>query len=444
MKILLLSFYFPPFNTIGAVRVGKLAKHLGVQGHDIRVVAADNLAIPKTLPLDVPVDRVLYTPWLNINRLPEDLARIRRRLLGPHPEVNPETGRHEPNLRSGQYSLRETRPSAALRAMDDLYRNLLNWPDNKAGWLPPALSGSRRYLADWSPDLIYASSPPPTSLVLGHLLSRRLGAPWVAEFRDRWSDDRYYPRPAWRMGLERRLERHIVSSAAGIVSVSEPWAENYRAKYAKPTAVIYNGIDLEDGDNEPGEGSPDSPYLRLVYTGGIYPGMRDPTPVFRALQLLDAEGDNVRMEFFGTEPGHVFPLAERYGVEKLITVRPHIPFKESMAVQRQGDILLLMQWNDPSEQGNIPGKLFEYLAARRPILGLGLETGVSASIIRDRCAGVFTNDPQAIADCLTAWLVRKRTAGHIAPLPESVQVGFSRAEQFGKLETFLSGVLGSA
>ena len=117
----------------------------------------------------------------------------------------------------------------------------------------------------------------------------------------------------------------------------------------------------------------------------------------------------------------------------------HVPvsYRESLAEQRRADVLLLMQWDDPREQGNIPAKLFEYLAARRPILGLGYEDGVPARIIRERQAGLISNDPDIIARQLAIWLDQKRRKGLIAPLPEAVCAGFSRDEQFAKLEDIL-------
>ena len=89
----------------------------------------------------------------------------------------------------------------------------------------------------------------------------------------------------------------------------------------------------------------------------------------------------------------------------------------------------------------MPAKLFEYLAARRPILGFGLEDGVPATIIRERSAGFFSNDPHAIAQRLKVWVEAKRKDGYLTPLPESVRTGFSRDEQFGKLEGFLNDLL---
>ena len=100
----------------------------------------------------------------------------------------------------------------------------------RVGWLPYAWGAGRRLLGGWRPDLVYASSPP-TCLVVGKLLAAHCDVPWIAEFRDRWSDDPYYPKPSWRQALEARLERRIVGSAQAIVTVSQPWAERYAGAY---------------------------------------------------------------------------------------------------------------------------------------------------------------------------------------------------------------------
>ena len=128
----------------------------------------------------------------------------------------------------------------------------------------------------------------------------------------------------------------------------------------------------------------------------------------------------------------------------LVFTQAHIPYAEAVAVQQAADVLLLLQWNDPKEQGNVPGKLFEYLGARRPILGLGLESGVPATIIRERSAGLYSNDPAAIARQLELWARAKREAGAVPALPEAACAGFSRDQQFRELDAFLRRLLGQA
>ena len=422
MNILLVSLYFAPANTMGALRVTSLARFLMDAGHDVRVITVADPGGPLTLNCDVPNENVLRTPQADVNWLPRRVAALRSAFTTAGAKTN------DPSPGSS---------AGLLHEASTFYTNALNWPDDRAGWLPYAWRAARKLLRTWRPDLVYASSPPPTCLLVGELLAARCGVPWVAEFRDRWSDDPYDAKPAWRQAIETRLERRIVGAALAIVTVSEPWAERYAAAYGKPTIVVLNGFEPADYAGHDSSGAVHSRLLEIVYTGGIYPGRRDPMPLFQALARSPALRAAVRVHFYGTTPAHVLPIASTVGVQDQIVVHAHVPRAEAVAVQQQADVLLLMQWNDPREQGNVPGKLFEYLGARRPILGLGLEDGVPARIIRERGAGSFCNDAAAIAAQLSAWLDAKRRLGRLPPLPPEVAAGFTRAEQFAKLVEFL-------
>jgi len=108
-------------------------------------------------------------------------------------------------------------------------------------------------------------------------------------------------------------------------------------------------------------------------------------------------------------------------------------------LQTSADILLLLQWNPKQDEGHIPAKLFEYLGARRPILLLGYEHGEPAEIIRERAAGFVADDPPTIARQLRTWIAQ-RPAG-IPPVDPRAREGMSRAEQFFKLEQFLTAIV---
>jgi glycosyltransferase involved in cell wall biosynthesis len=434
LKILIVSWYFPPVNTIGALRVGKFARFLIERGHDVGVVAGKHWGHPETLPLGVPLERVAYAESVDINAGPGAIAGLRARLLHPRGTAQltrPDTGDAD-----------HAQAKSVARRASELYRHLTNIPDNRIGWLPWTYMAGRRMCQTWQPDVVFGSGPPFTGLLAARALSSRLRVPWVAELRDRWADDPYSDAPRWRAVLDEALERRTVATAKALVTVTEPWAEFYRHKYGKPVATIYNGYDPLDFDFL---GSTDRPaprrHLVIGYTGGIYPGRRDPSPLFEALRMLGETAEEFRIVFCGTDPAHVLPLAERAGVKRLVEVRPAVPYKQSLEFQRQSDVLLLMQWNDPREQGNCPGKFFEYLASLRPILILGLDDGVPASIARERAAGVCINDPAAIASQLELWLREKDELGRVRSLPASAREGLSRNLQFEKLETFLSKVI---
>jgi glycosyltransferase involved in cell wall biosynthesis len=158
------------------------------------------------------------------------------------------------------------------------------------------------------------------------------------------------------------------------------------------------------------------------------------------MQSLNLSPDRIRMDFYGTNPDHVSPLAQKYGVESLVSVHPPVTHREAVELQQSADILLLMQWNDPREQGNVPGKLFEYMGARRPVLLLGLENGVPAAFLRERQAGFYGANPVSIAEQLKIWLDMKRNGG-IPPLPETSRSGLTRDDQYSKLDRFLGEIV---
>lgn len=438
LRILIVTWTFPPTSTMGAIRLGKLSNFLLRKGHDVWVISARDVHLPQTLDLDFPDSHVRRTPVPDVNWPSRFASRIirafkKRGINTPSTSIGASTHGQSENQGDGHNK------KSLLKRIDQFYMNLVNIPDAFVGWVPSAVWAGSKFLRAEKFDLIFASGPPFVALLIGHILSRLHNVPWVAEFRDRWADDQYYPPPPWRRRLNQRLERHLIGSATAIVTVSKPWAGNYRQSYSKPTKVIYNGYDPQDIDG-PGQGSPQTRALRIVHTGVIYPGRRDPTPLFEAVQRLDRDTE-VEIDFVGTREEYILPLAVRFKVEHLVKVHGRIPFRESLARQLAADVLLFMQWNDPSEYGNVPGKLFEYLAARRPILGLGVESGVSAGIVRERSAGLFSNDPSIIAHQIEAWYQEKQRSGYLPPLPEAAREGLTRDEQYSDLVKFLTDTM---
>jgi glycosyltransferase involved in cell wall biosynthesis len=432
VKILILSWYFPPAGGMGSLRVGKLAKHLLAAGHDVRVICGNAEPETGSLPMEVPGNRVTTTSWYNINAFPRYVQNLRKKLKGDAPAsaAGAPASAEAPFVGGG---------GGLLRKLGHLYQYAFNIPDSRIGWTPHALRAAGRVLTGWKPDLIYASAPPHTVFVVAERLSRRLGVPWIAEYRDRWSEDPYDdpPLPSWRGRIDRWLEDRLLRNAAGIVTVSEPWAVDYRARWGKRVCVAYNGYDAADfaalGAPAPSRGAE----LDIVYTGILYPNRRDPSPLLAALASMGAEAESIRVHFYGADPALLHPSIERYGVGRLVQVHGRVGYGQSLRLQAQADVLLLLQWNDPRERGNCPGKLFEYLAARRPILVLGYPQGVPATLIGERHAGVVANEPAEIAAALRRWLREKKTRGVIDTLPASTAAGLSRGEQYARLEKFM-------
>ncbi|NQE44520.1 hypothetical protein C5S31_00680, partial [ANME-1 cluster archaeon GoMg2] len=142
----------------------------------------------------------------------------------------------------------------------------------------------------------------------------------------------------------------------------------------------------------------------IVYTGNLYRGKRDPEPLLKAIQKLILEGiiepDEVVIDFYGYDEGWLERDVERYGLQDIVRVHGVIPREEALKKQREAQILLLLTWNDPTERGVYTGKVFEYLAARRPILSMGISGGVVEDLLKETNAGVHTSSQEEIERAL--------------------------------------------
>jgi glycosyltransferase involved in cell wall biosynthesis len=422
MKILIVSFAFPPSNVIGAVRVGKLARYLDRRGHDVRVLTTD-LVEDRSLPLEISRERVFYTEYRQHRHWIDRMVRMLRGRTAVAAEGRREDG--PPQDGAPARSLRQT--------FRRHYFGLMHIPDMRADWLRTAIPAGRRLISEWKPEIIFASAPPNTGLMVASRLARTHKLPWVADFRDLWVDNPYYSEPGWRKRFDAILEPRILRSAAGLVTVSPIWAEQLRRRHGKDVAVVYNGYAEEDFPPpalraDPGE------ILTIRYMGSIYRGFRDPAALFSAIALLpDQLRTRINVEFFSDAGDAVLDAAAAHRVENVVAVKPRVPYRRALALQMEADVLLLLQSSDQRDEGNLPAKLFEYLYARRPILFIGYERGVAARLVIERRAGLVSNSPAQIHDQLKRWFEDKR-AGRLERLDPSVSLGLGRDDQYAKLE----------
>ncbi len=441
MNILIVAGYYPPNAPSAATRVNKLSRYLLDQGHTVRVLSIRGLPFPAILPPEIPESHITYTDYIDVKNLPD---RVLAPLMGKGSAKSPESGTPGD---AGAVVPADT-PAATggakaavkklLRPLRDLYLDLVTWPDSQIGWLPAGTRAGLELIARNRPDVIYASAPPHSSLLLARRLSRKTGVPWAAEMRDLWTGHPYYAAPPWRRWLEKRHDRRVMSGADAIVTVTEPWYRQLRDTYGKPTALIMNGFDPKDFPAEQAEQTDGPETLSIVYTGALYEEKRDPEPLFAAMARMGETSKAVKVRFYGPDLAYAQALADRYGLQGNVELNAPIPYDQAVMVQRRADILLLLRWDNPGERTVIAGKLFEYFGARRPILSVGCEEGVVADMIRDRGAGIVTREPDVIAAQLEKWIAQKASAGTIAPLPMQVREGMSRADQFAQLEMFLS------
>ena len=422
MKILIISCYFPPFNIIGAVRVGKMAKYLSMFGHDIKVITADKHDLKKELPLEMAKSNILSTNSINVHFFIKKITEKYRKI-----------GIYE---RKSEHSVKLKENSKFLMKLLLLYKNIFYLPDKHIGWFPFAFFRSSRLIKTWKPDLIYASAMPFTSLLIGYALHKRHKIPWIAELRDLWVDNPYYNYSSIRKKIECKVERLILSSTKGLITVSEPLAHILREKYCLPVEIVLNGFDQDDYpaiDRKKYQNRG----LKIAYTGSIYQGRRDPSLFFKALQLMGEQAKKIKVSFYGPDFDMLPIMVEQYNIQGTVEINSPVSYQRSLFIQQEADILLLLLWDDPQEKGVYTGKLFEYLGARRPILAIGYPSSAAAELIINRQAGVALNDPEKIARQLKQWLIQIQETGSIPDLPPTINEGLSRKEQARRLENFM-------
>src|SRR6059058_1617726 len=390
MKVLLVTMYFPPAGGGGVQRPLKFATHLpsfGIETHvltpdDPKWVHRDDEAIP---PTQAWVHRVRYQAG----------ALFRRALV----------------------------------------------PDKSVTWAPSAIPAAIRIVKREGIDAVLTTSPPNSINLIGAAVKKATGVKWVADLRDPLIADADNPverLPArLKENVQRVVARLVASQADAIVTAWDGIAEEIRAYGPKVgVAVIPNGADYDDLEGLEYTRSPER--FRITHTGSFF-GKRDPRPFLTALKESGLE--HVVARFVGELTKRDRDWAETLGLGDRLELLPFGSRRRSLAYQRDSEALLLLL-PQAGERGTpvLPGKIFEYLAAERPILAAVPPTGAAANLIRESGAGIVVapDDVAGIREALVGLEARWR-AGRLngTPLSPELRDRISRRRRVEELSELL-------
>lgn len=284
--------------------------------------------------------------------------------------------------------------------------------DDQAGWGPFALTAATRLIRRGGIDALYTTSTPYTAHLVGLRLQQRFGLPWIADFRDPWAENTALKPPtAWHRQRIRRWEGQVVRAADRVTVVSEPMAAAMQAAYPTlPLAhflTLPNGYDPDDFAQATPAAPDNPPRMTWVYSGSFY-GQRRAQPFLQALHAALTAGRIPRAQMrvrLAGNVGHATAEDVRsLDLDDVVELPGYLPHRESIGHLLAADALLLMVAPGPGSAGVLTGKLFEYLAAGKPILGL-TPPSAAAELIRESRAGVVINpdDATAIEQQIVAW-----------------------------------------
>ena len=390
-RVLMVAYFFPPLGGAGVQRSLKLAKYLPEQGWEPTVVTVRSRDY-----------------WMTDASLVEEMCG-RVRVMRTRSITGLAIARRFLPRAAGAPG----RPRATGGPLKTL-RRAANWlwvPDAYVGWAPFARYGAGRLLARQPHDLIYTTSSPDSAHLIGRALRRRFGLPWVADFRDPWTRRMSYDPPtAWHDRRHRRWERAVLREATHITVTAEATRADYLARYPElapeKISVVTNGFDEEDFSGQPAGAAP-ADCFTITHAGQLNPERRA-RPFLEALRLFlqrrpDARA-RTRVRFIGACYQHDIDDALALGVAGVVAFEPPRPHREIIRELLGSHLLLLMEQD--SDRGGLilPGKVFEYLRSRRPILGL-LPHGAAWDLIETHRAGCCrrTGDRESVADALQGY-----------------------------------------
>jgi glycosyltransferase involved in cell wall biosynthesis len=325
----------------------------------------------------------------------------------------------------------------ALRQASLLYRRVL-MPDEFVSWTATAIPAAIRIVRRERIDVVMTTSPPASVNLVGAAVKRRTGVPWVADLRDSIAanPDRRIESLAVRAKErgQRLVAQLVAHFADAVVGVTPAIVDEMRELGAERTAMIPNGSDFDDFDGlEYRRGE----RFRITHTGTFF-GKRDPRPF---LEAVERSGLDVVARFVGGLRAADREWAEQRGLSDRIEELPHVPRRKALELQRDSEALLLLLPEAGGRGRTVPsGKIFEYLAAERPILAAVPPDGAAAQIVREAGAGIVVapDDVQSIESALSG-LVKRWEAGKLngSPLGPELRERFSRRSRSRELADLL-------
>jgi len=301
-----------------------------------------------------------------------------------------------------------------LKFLYRYYREIAQYPDAEKGWKPFAIKAYDELLKNEHLDAILSSSSPVTCHIIAKKIKEKHRVPWLADFRDLWTQNHDYPYSPVRKFFEEKLETKTLATADALVTVSEPLAKELGTLHKKEAYTITNGFDPDKMST--GKADITSKFT-ITYTGQIYT-KQDPSKLLIALKELISDGvidpNDVEVRFYGPESLALENKANEYQLSNIVKQYGVTPREVCFEKQRESQLLLLLKWEDPRQYGVYSGKIFEYLAARRPILATGGAKSVITELLKETNAGVDAQTVEKIKNALKKAYTEYKREGKVS------------------------------
>ena len=375
-KVLIITYYWPPAGGPGVQRWLKFVKYLRDFGIEPVVYIPENPNYPL-------VDESF------LNEVPEDIEILKRPIFEPYKFASFLSKKDTKTISSG--IIKQKEKQSFMQKLMLYIRGNFFIPDARKYWIKPSVKFLKLYLKSANIDTVITTGPPHSLHLIGLGLKRELQLQWVADFRDPWTQIGYQKElKLTKNSAEKhqRLEKEVLNSADKIITTSFTTKKEFASKTSKPIEVITNGFDSDLNES--------TAILKLdenfsiSHIGSLLSG-RNPNSLWKVLAEISAENKDFRNDFklklYGAVSDEVVQSIKEAGLEKNLLLGGYISHSEALMIQKSSQLLLLIEINSEETKGIIAGKLFEYLAAKRPILAIGPSEWDVAKIIEETNSG---------------------------------------------------------
>jgi hypothetical protein len=380
IKVLIVTYYWPPAGGPGVQRWLKFVKYLRDFGIEPVIYIPENAHYP------------LKDPSLN-SEVPDDVKALKKPIFEPYAAANFLSQKNTEKISAG--IIPEEEKQGLIQKIMLFVRGNFFIPDARKFWVKPSIKFLSQYLEESGIKTVITTGPPHSLHLIGLGLKQNRNINWIADFRDPWTEIGYHNKLkllGFAQRQHEKLERDVLQNADQIITTSFTTRKEFRRNTEKPIEVITNGYDIEKVERKPLDEK-----FTLAHIGSLL-SERNPQNLWLAIKELLSENEdfaqNFELKLIGAVGEPVLSSIEKYGLKDHLHQKGYVSHPEALQLQKSAQVLLLIEIDRKETRGIIPGKLFEYMVSERPILAVGPAGSDIELLMKKTNTGSFFLYPQ--------------------------------------------------
>ncbi len=376
-KVLIIAYYWPPAGGPGVQRWLKFVKYLPAFDIEPIVYVPENATYPI-------IDQDL------VNQVNKKVTVLKQPIKEPYKLASIFSKKSTTTISSG--IIKAEKKQSFIEKILLYVRGNFFIPDARVGWVNPSVDYLSNYIKTNAVDAIITTGPPHSMHLIGLELQKRFAVKWIADFRDPWTSIGYHKELKLTDKSAQKhkdLEKEVLTEADTILTTSFTTKQEFAEITQKPIHVITNGYDIETIEKPPLDKK-----FTISHIGSLL-SKRNPHILWQALSEILQENEQFQSDFqlqlIGKVSSEIIDTIKEFQLDSYLNVLGYVSHTEALKYQRSSQVLLLIEIDSFETIGIIPGKLFEYMAAERPILAIGPKQSDVEKIIKDTNAGKYFN-----------------------------------------------------